>query len=93
MIGQWIISYTKKQIPELQSEPIRIWFHIGGEIVTALSLIVSGIGLLAACSWSPTLYFVAVGMLIYTTIVSPGYFAQKGQWIWVFIFGTLVLFQ
>ena len=91
MIGQWIASFAKKQIPELQSEPIRIWFHIVGEMVTALTLIIGGIGLLTGSPWSSPVYFVATGMLIYTTIVRPGYFAQKGQWIWVVIFGTLII--
>ena len=29
-------------------------------------------------------------MLLYTAIVSPGYFAQQGKWIWVLIFGVLI---
>jgi hypothetical protein len=90
MIGQWAVSYASKQIPELTSEPIRIWFHIAGEMVTAITLIVSGIGLLAVAPWAPTLFFVSIGMLLYTAIVSPGYFAQKGQWIWVLIFGLVI---
>ena len=28
-------------------------------------------------------------MLFYTIVVSPGYFAQKGQWVWVLIFTVL----
>ncbi len=47
MIGQWTMSFISKQIPELETEPIRIWFHIIGELITALALIVSGISLLA----------------------------------------------
>jgi len=90
MIGQWSVSYASKQIPELDTEPIRIWFHITGEMVTAIMLIISGIGLLAATTWSPTLFFVSLGMLFYTAIVSPGYFAQRGQWIWVLIFCTVI---
>jgi len=34
MIGQWGMSYFSKQIPELETEPIRIWFHIAAEMVT-----------------------------------------------------------
>lgn len=90
MIGQWTASYVTKQIPELQSEPFRIWFHIAGEMVTAVSLIVGGIGLLTVQSWAPALFLISMGLLLYTAIVSPGYFAQKGQWIWVLIFGVLV---
>lgn len=91
MIGQWTLSYVTHQIPELQSEPIRIGFHIAGEMATAVALIAGGVGLLASQAWAPTLFFVATGMLFYTAIVSPGYFAQKGQWIWVFIFGALIV--
>jgi hypothetical protein len=91
MIGQWVMSYLTKQIPELQSEPIRIWFHIAGEMITAVLLIVGGISLLTPLAWGPVVYLVAMGMLVYTAIVSPGYFAQKGQWIWVWIFGGLIL--
>ncbi|GMR11662.1 MAG: hypothetical protein BMS9Abin28_2499 [Anaerolineae bacterium] len=90
MIGQWTASYVTEQIQELQSEPLRIWFHIAGEIVTAVSLIVGGIGLLTVQPWAPALFLVSMGMLLYTAIVSPGYFAQKGQWIWVLIFGVLI---
>jgi hypothetical protein len=91
MIAQWTTSYVSKQIPELETEPIRIGFHIAAEMVTALLLIVSGIGLLATRPWASTLYPLSVGMLLYTAIASPGYFAQRGKWIWVLIFGVLIL--
>ena len=91
MIGQWSFSYLSKQIPELESEPIRITFHIVGEMITAISLVVGGIGLLMGLSWGRSLYLIAMGMLFYTVIVSPGYFAQKGDWKWLGIFGSLIV--
>jgi hypothetical protein len=90
MIGQWSLSFAAKQIPELATEPIRIWFHIVGEMGTAVLLVISGVGLLSQTTWAPALFLVSAGMLIYTAIVSPGYFAQKGQWIWVLIFGVII---
>ncbi len=90
MIVQWTMSYLNKQIPELKTEPIRIGFHLAGEMLTAVSLIISGIGLLIRQPWSQRLFMVASGMLIYTAVVSPGYFAQKGHWLWVGIFGFLI---
>jgi len=63
----------------LKTEPIQIWFHIIGEMITALALILSGIGLITRRPWASILYLVASGMLIYTAIVSPGYFAQQGK--------------
>ena len=91
MIGQWTASFLSKQIPELKTEPIRIWFHIAAEMATALCLIGAGIGLLTKSNWSIPLYLVASGMLFYTAIVSPGYFAQKGQWTWLVMFGIILI--
>ena len=91
MVGQWTVSYMTRQIPELQTEPIRIWFHITAEMVTALCLVVSGVALLTLQAWSVPLYLVASGMLFYTVIVSPGYFAQKGQWGWLVMFSVILI--
>lgn len=91
MIGQWIASFVGRKIPELETEPIRIGFHVGAEMVTATCLIISGIGLLALQAWSIPLYLVASGMLFYTSIVSPGYFAQRGQWGWLVMFGIITV--
>jgi len=51
MIGQWMMSYFTKQIPELKTEPTRIWFHIAAELTTAICLLGSGIGLLITANW------------------------------------------
>ena len=91
MIGQWAASFIGKQIPELQSEPIRIWFHIAAEMLTAICLILAGIGLFSEKAWSTPLYLISSGMLFYTAIVSPGYFAQKGQWGWLIMFGAILI--
>jgi hypothetical protein len=91
MMGQWAASYRAGQIPELVDEPIRIGFHIAAEMITAVGLIISGVGLLLEQFWANSLYLIAAGMLLYTAVVSPGYFAQKGQWTWLIIFAMLIL--
>jgi len=91
MIAQWTMSFITKQIPELKTEPWRIWFHIGAEILTAISLLISGIALLTSVEWGLTLYLIAMGMLFYTCIVSPGYFAQQGKWGWLVMFGVILI--
>ena len=91
MIGQWSFSYLSKQIPELKTEPIRILFHIAAEMATAIALIIAGVGLLTGRGWGSSLYLIAAGMLLYTCIVSPGYFAQQGQWYWVLIFAVIII--
>jgi len=91
MIGQWTASYLTKQIPELKTEPIRIAFHIVAETLTALALIVSGITMWMGIPWSQNLYLVGLGMLFYTAIVSPGYFAQQGKWAWLGMFSAIII--
>ena len=91
MIVQWMLSYVNKQIPELRTEPIRIKFHITAEMLTAASLLVAGIGLLLSVSWAINLYLIAAGMLFYTSVVSPGYFAQQGQWGWLIMFSAIII--
>lgn len=92
MIAQWTMSYLARQIPELKTEPIRIGFHLAAEMITALGLIVSGIALLRSAGWAVSCYLVALGMLFYTAIVSPGYFAQQGKWGWLAMFGMIIIF-
>jgi len=91
MIIQWGLSFASQQIPELRSEPIRIGFHLAGEAATAILLIISGIGLLRSALWAPTVFYIAAGMLLYTAIVSPGYFAQQGNWKWLIFFGAILV--
>ena len=76
MIGMWTASYIAKQIPELESEPIRIKFHLAAEFATATLLIIAGFALFLGQEWATFIYLIAMGMLFYTVIVSPGYFAQ-----------------
>ena len=91
MIVQWVMSAAAHKIPEIKTEPIRIGFHIAAEVLTALTLIAGGIGLLMGQGWGRDIVLVALGMLFYTVIVSPGYFAQKGQWAWLGMFGTILI--
>ena len=91
MIAQWVLSYVTHQIPELKTEPVRIGFHILAEMLTASMLMMSGVGLLRSEDWGKNIFLIAMGMLFYTCVVSPGYFAQKGQWGWLGMFAVLIL--
>lgn len=90
MIGQWSFALVKRQVPELKTEPYRIAFHLAGEFVTAVALIAGGLGLLIAAPWGQPTWLVSMGMLLYTAIVSPGYFAQKREWPMVGMFAVLL---
>ncbi|MBN2406048.1 MAG: hypothetical protein JXE06_10765 [Coriobacteriia bacterium] len=90
IIAQWGFFLATGQVPELQSEPYRIAFHLVGEAITAIVLIGAGVGLLKRCLWGRSLALVAYGLLVYTMIVSPGYFAQSGDWPFVVMFVVLL---
>jgi len=91
MIIQWGYFLVTGQVPELQTEPFRIYFHLASEFITAIGLLVSGIALLQNKSWGKVSYPIATGMLLYSVIVSPGYFAQQGEWAPVGMFSILLI--
>lgn len=91
MLGQWGFFLATGNVPEIQTEPIRLGFHLAAEALTAVGLLISGIGLLTGRRWSIFTFFVSLGMVIYSEIVSPGYFAQQGQWVMVGMFAALLL--
>jgi hypothetical protein len=91
MIGQWILFLATGQVPELKTEPLRIRFHLAAEFATAIALLTGGLALLTNQAWGRWFYLLAMGMLLYTVIVSPGYFAQKGQWPFVGMFALVLL--
>ncbi len=90
MLGQWVFFLSMGQVPEVRTAPIALGFHLAAEAITALLLVVSGTMLIRGRSQFAWLGFVANGMLMYTVIVSPGYFAQLGQWSLVAMFAVLL---
>lgn len=91
MLGQWGLFLAAGQVPELKTESIRLAFHLVAEFATAVTLVVASLALFRRASWATSLYLVAAGMLVYSVVVSPGYFAQRGQWVFVGMFGLLFL--
>jgi hypothetical protein len=91
MFGQWGFFLAAGAVPELKTEPVRIGFHLASELVTAVCLLVGGIALLRGKTWARSAALIAAGMLAYTSIVSPGYFAQQGQWPLVIMFALILI--
>jgi hypothetical protein len=90
MIIMWSFFLVTGQVPELKTEPYRIGFHLAAEFSTAIMLIFGGLGLLKGRLHATTTFLVAAGMLLYSLIVSPGYYAQQGQWAFVVMFLILI---
>ena len=89
MLIFWSALLLTGQVPPEQI-PWAISFHLAGEILTALLLIFSGAGLWLEKHWARILSPFALGMLLYTVIVSPGYYAQLGNLPMVIIFTILI---
>lgn len=90
MLAQWAFFILAGAVPELESEPLRIAFHLAAEAATALGLLASGAALLKRLAWGPRAYLLFSGLLVYSCIVSPGYFAQQGQWGFVLMFAGVL---
>lgn len=97
MIAQWTVTIVKGQVPTPEQDPVAgrgFWdmmFHWAAEFLTAMALVVAGVALLADWGWALPLYLVAMGMLLYSLINSPGYFAQLRQWPMVAVFGVMLV--
>jgi hypothetical protein len=90
MIAQWGFSILSGGVPEFQNEPWRIAFHLAAEFSTAIVLTVGGMAVLKSIAGSKQVLILGLGMVIYSEIVSPGYFAQLNQWAFVTMFAVLL---
>ena len=90
MIIMWSFFIVSGQVPEFQTKPEEILLHIVAEMLTALLLLVSGVLVLRRITWGNLTLLVAIGMLFYTMIVSPGYYIQNGAGAFVVMFALLL---
>lgn len=79
MLGMWVVFLATGQVPELQTKFFEITLHIIAEVATALALVLGGYGLFTSKKWGFQAYMFSMGMLLYTLIVSPGYYLQRGD--------------
>ena len=91
MLGIWIVQLVTGQAPELQTAPIEIALAITADWLTAITLLVVGVGLLSKRNWAYKLYLFALGMLVYSVLISSGYFGQLGNTIFVILFAVLFI--
>lgn len=88
----WTVLLATGQVPELDEGRRDILFHIGAEYLTAVLLVGAGIAVLTTGGSTATLAAaVAAGALLYTTVNSPGYYADLGQWAMVAMFAVLAV--
>ncbi|MBU1159289.1 MAG: hypothetical protein KKE24_08115 [Candidatus Thermoplasmatota archaeon] len=91
MAAMWSVFALTDQIPELESSPLEISFHLAAELTTAFALLLGGVAITMRRHWGYQANMVALGMLSYTVIVSPGYYAESGELAFVAMFGVLMI--
>jgi peptidoglycan/LPS O-acetylase OafA/YrhL len=64
--------------------------HVAAEFATAGLLIAAGFGLLGRKAWGGRVFLLALGMLLYTLIASPGYYLELGVLGFVLMFAALL---
>lgn len=89
ILALWFMLFFTDQIPELKTELFRISFHIFSELLLAVTLIISGIGLLRKSKIAEKLFSLAMGLLLYSVINAAGYYGQNGNWIMVGMFSVI----
>ncbi len=91
MIAMWTVFILTGQVPELMTEPARIIMHLAAEFSTAISLLIGGYGLIRSKSWGKQFHQFSLGMLMYTLIVSPGYYLNLGEFAMVGMFAVMLI--
>ena len=80
MLCMWIFLLGKREVPELTTKPTQLYFQLVAELLTSVTLIIGGIGLILSQSWGFALFFISIGMAIYSTINAAGFYGQLKDW-------------
>ena len=91
MIAMWVFFIAAGQVPELEHKPVEILFHLTVEFTTAGVLVAAGALSLGRRRWGLPLQIFGFEMLTYTVMLSPGYYAERGQTAFVFMFAALLI--
>ena len=79
LICMWLSLLSTNQVPEINSAPLQLTYHLIAEFLTGLLLIAGGFGLIKNSGWGFHIYLISMGMLMYTVIASTGYYANNGD--------------
>lgn len=92
LIGLWAMLLFRHAVPELNAGLPSIRFHIAAELSTAVILLIGALSLAAADTPTARLVVaVGLGAITYSTVNSPGYYADQGNRPLVLMFGVLAV--
>ena len=81
LLCMWLLLLIKREVPELNTKPTQIFFHLVAEFLTSIMLIIGGIGLIMNQFWGVAVFF--------STINAAGFYGQLKDWP---MFITLLVF-
>jgi hypothetical protein len=87
--GWWAVELRAGVLARPDRTRAELGLHLAAELLTATVLLIGGVLLLTRRASAVAL--VGFGMLLYTTIQSPGYFLARGERGPVAMFGVLVV--
>lgn len=87
--GFWIVLVGAGNVAEIEAGDRDIWFHLAAESITAALLIMSGALTLRGERPGRHIAGIGLGALLYTTINSAGFYADRGEWEVVTMFMAL----
>ena len=79
MFCMWSFFLIAGLVPEFNTRPTEISFHLIDEFCTALMLIISGLRVLYTNGHGEGMLLLSTGMLFYTLLNSSGYYAEKAS--------------
>ncbi len=91
IVALWLMLIVSDQVPELQTEPAAITFHIIVECLMAVAAITAGTLTLKNHKWSVEALLFASGMILYSVINSSGYYAESGEYAMIVLFSLLLV--
>jgi hypothetical protein len=81
VFGFWLILFFRKKLfdPASNRSRLELEYHILAELLTAGVLIAGALGTILSISWGDSILVLGLGMLLYTVVNSPGYYASRGD--------------
>lgn len=91
LVGMWSFFLISGLVPEFDTRPTEISFHLIVEFCTAIMLIISGIRVLYSNGHGEGMLLLSTGMLFYTLLNSSGYYAEKARTGFILLFIVMLI--
>jgi hypothetical protein len=91
MILMWVFLVITGQVPEYEYKPVETLFSISADNITAILLIIGGVGVINEKPWGDSVFLVSMGALFYSLMIAIGYYSQLNQYYMLILFLPLFI--